>query len=114
AGRAGEGRRAGALARPRRRVDFGARLPGPSGAVVPRAMEGPMTQPAEVIQFYGTSDEYGCFSNFAHHPIRLKGRTWPTAEHYFQAQKFPGTEYEEVIRQAKSPTKAKSMGRSRK
>jgi ribA/ribD-fused uncharacterized protein len=35
-------------------------------------------------------------------------------EHYFQAQKFPDTEYEEAIRQARSPAKAKSMGRSRK
>jgi ribA/ribD-fused uncharacterized protein len=67
-----------------------------------------------VIKFYGTACEFGCFSNFTHAPIRLHGQTWPTVEHYFQAQKFPGTEYEEAIRQAKSPAKAKAMGRSRK
>jgi ribA/ribD-fused uncharacterized protein len=73
-----------------------------------------MSQPAQIIQFYGTSDEYGCFSNFAHTPIRLRGRTWPTVEHYFQAQKFPDTAQEEVIRLARSPTNAKRLGRSRK
>jgi ribA/ribD-fused uncharacterized protein len=73
-----------------------------------------MSEQTDSIRFYGTSSEYGCFSNFAHYPIRLNGKTWPTVEHYFQAQKFPGTEYEEMIRQAKSPAKAKGMGRSRK
>jgi ribA/ribD-fused uncharacterized protein len=67
-----------------------------------------------VIKFYGTGAEYGCFSNFAHYPIRLNGCAWPTVEHFFQAQKFPDTDYEEAIRQAKSPAKAKAMGRSRK
>lgn len=67
-----------------------------------------------VIAFYGTQDEYGCFSNFAHTPFRLWGRTWPTVEHFFQAQKFADTEYEEAIRAAKSPAKAKAMGRTRR
>ncbi|HYT88684.1 MAG TPA: NADAR family protein [Gemmataceae bacterium] len=67
-----------------------------------------------VIQFYGTSDEYGCFSNFAHFPIKFKGRSWPSVEHFFQAQKFAGTEYEEAIRKSKSAAKAKGMGRTRK
>jgi N-glycosidase YbiA len=74
-----------------------------------------MSEPKQaVIQFYGTGDDYGCFSNFAHYPIKLKGRTWPTTEHYFQAQKFPGTDHEEEIRKASNPAKAKKMGRSRK
>jgi N-glycosidase YbiA len=53
------------------------------------------------ILFYGTKDPYGEFSNFAPFPIRLKNRSWPTSEHYFQAQKFPGTSHEEEIRRAK-------------
>jgi ribA/ribD-fused uncharacterized protein len=73
-----------------------------------------MTQQTAVIQFYGTSDESGCFSNFAHYPIRLKGRTWPTVKHSFQAQKFAGMEHEEGIRRSRSATMAKRMGRSRK
>jgi len=67
-----------------------------------------------VINFYSTSDEFGCFSNFAAYPISLQGKVWPTSEHYFQAQKFVGTERAEEIRQANSPMIAARMGRSRK
>src|SRR6476660_7449781 len=70
-------------------------------------------KPKTVINFYSTSGEYGCFSNFSKHSIHLKGRRWPTSEHYFQAQKFTGTEHEEAVRQAKSPMVAARMGRSR-
>ena len=65
------------------------------------------------VEFHGVCGPYGSFSNFAPYPIRLKGKTWPTNEHYFQAQKFAGTEQEEAIRQAKSPFAAKKMGRDR-
>jgi len=65
------------------------------------------------IRFYRLNEPYGELSNFSPHPINLKGRVWPTAEHYFQAQKFAATEYEEVIRKAKSPMIAARMGRSR-
>jgi ribA/ribD-fused uncharacterized protein len=95
-------------------MDQRARFPGAGGAIVSRAVEGAMSQQERVIRFYSTSDEYGCFSNFAPFRIRLKGKTWPTSEHYFQAQKFAGTEQEEAIRQAKSPMIAARMGRSRK
>jgi predicted NAD-dependent protein-ADP-ribosyltransferase YbiA (DUF1768 family) len=40
-----------------------------------------------VIHFYSASGDYGCFSNFSRHPVFLKGKRWPTSEHYFQAQK---------------------------
>jgi|SRR5580698_2097963 ribA/ribD-fused uncharacterized protein len=65
------------------------------------------------IQFYRVSERFGEFSNFAPFSIRLKGRTWPTTEHYFQAQKFTGTDHEETIRQTKSPMIAARLGRSR-
>src|SRR4051794_24157894 len=65
------------------------------------------------ILFYRLREPYGEFSNFSPHPIELKGRVWPTAEHYFQAQKFADTAHEETIRQAKSPMIAARMGRSR-
>ena len=68
----------------------------------------------DVIRFYGVGDAYGCLSNFSAHPIALKGKTWPTSEHYFQAQKFAGAPDEEEVRQAKSPMVAARMGRSRK
>src|SRR5688572_9128971 len=66
------------------------------------------------ILFYAVGDPYGEFSNFAPFPLRLKNKTWPTTEHYFQAQKFAGTPHEEEIRLAKSPRVAARMGRSRK
>ena len=66
------------------------------------------------INFYRLNEPFGEFSNFSPHPIRLKGKTWPTSEHYFQAQKFVGTEHEEAVRRAKSPMVAARMGRSRK
>ncbi len=66
------------------------------------------------IRFYSVSGDYGGFSNFSPHPVRLGGTTWPTSEHYFQAQKFAGTPDEEEVRLAKSPMIAARMGRSRK
>jgi ribA/ribD-fused uncharacterized protein len=65
------------------------------------------------IQFYSTKGAYGAFSNFAAYPIVLRGKTWPTSEHYFQAQKFAGTPHEKEVRLAKSPMVAARMGRSR-
>ena len=67
-----------------------------------------------VINFYSTSGEYGCFSNFSRHALTLKGKRWPTSEHYFQAQKFAGEPDEEEIRLATKPALAASMGRDRK
>ena len=67
-----------------------------------------------VINFYSTTGEYGCFSNFSRHTVFLKGKRWPTSEHYFQAQKFAGTEHEEAVRLCKKPSEAAAMGRSRK
>ena len=65
------------------------------------------------IYFYSTRDPYGCFSNFSAHGIELKGKWWPTTEHYFQAQKFAGSEHEELVRLAKTPRQAANMGRER-
>lgn len=74
----------------------------------------PEPAPPAVINFYSTSGEYGCFSNFSRHAIHLKGKRWPTTEHYFQAQKFAGEPDEEEIRTAGKPSLAASMGRDRK
>lgn len=69
---------------------------------------------AVVINFYSTTGEYGAFSNFSRHSVFLKGKRWPTSEHYFQAQKFAGTPHEEAVRACKRPAEAAAMGRSRK
>lgn len=67
----------------------------------------------QAIRFYRANRPYGEFSNFAAFPIEIDGRIWPTSEHYFQAQKFAGTEHEEQIRLTESPMKAANMGRDR-
>jgi ribA/ribD-fused uncharacterized protein len=74
----------------------------------------PRHRMAEIINFYRTSDDYGCFSNFAAFPIKLDGKSWPTSEHFFQGQKFEDTGHQEAIRKANSPMIAARMGRDRK
>ncbi len=66
------------------------------------------------IYFYKIGDDYGCFSNFAHYGFELDGKIWMTSEHYFQAQKFSGTKYEEIIRLLDNPMQAAEMGRDRR
>ena len=66
------------------------------------------------IEFYSKIPAYREFSNFFPSAFDLDGKRWPTTEHYFQAQKFTATpEYQEEIRLAKTPEKAKSLGGSR-
>lgn len=65
------------------------------------------------INFYTTNGDYGCFSNFSRHPVKLKGKTWATSEHYFQAQKFVDTQHEEELRKAPNPMEVAKMGRDR-
>lgn len=65
------------------------------------------------IYFYKINESYGAFSNFAHYGFELEGKWWMTSEHYFQAQKFQGTPYEEVVRLLDNPMKAAQMGRQR-
>lgn len=68
----------------------------------------------KIINFYSIQGEFGCFSNFSRHSINLKGETWETSEHYFQAQKFVGTRHETEVRKTKGPRAAADMGRDRK
>ena len=67
-----------------------------------------------MIAFYVVADEYGFLCNFSSHGFMFGDLYWPTAEHYFQSQKFVGTEYEDRIRRARSPKEAKSLGQTRK
>jgi len=65
------------------------------------------------INFYSVNAKYGCFSNFSNDQVYVKGKTWKTSEHYFQAQKFAGTKFELEIAKCKSPMEAAEMGRDR-
>jgi ribA/ribD-fused uncharacterized protein len=68
---------------------------------------------SKTINFYSVQDPYGCFSNFSPHPIFIT-TTWPTSEHYFQAQKFAAGDMWLKIATTKSPMIAARIGRSRK
>ena len=60
----------------------------------------------EKIKFYNWNDPYYEFTNFYRIPIKIDGKVWPTTEHYFQAQKFVGTPYVELIRKLSSAREA--------
>lgn len=66
------------------------------------------------IYFYSAREKpFGCFSNFSAHGFELDKFWWRTGEHYFQAQKFAGTEFAKRIREAKTPKQTATMGRDR-
>jgi N-glycosidase YbiA len=66
------------------------------------------------IYFYSADEvPYGCFSNFSAHGFDLDGQWWPTAEHYFQAQKFAGTRQTDLVRRAATALRAAELGRDR-
>ena len=64
------------------------------------------------IRFYNRDEPYYEFTNFYPAPIDLDGKIWPTTEHYFQAQKFIGTSYPEVIRNFNRPRQAFDLSRN--
>jgi ribA/ribD-fused uncharacterized protein len=68
----------------------------------------------EIIEFSSKSASYTELSNFYPSPIVMGVVTWPTVEHYFQAQKFPGDyDLQTAILSAQTPASAKKLGRTR-
>lgn len=45
------------------------------------------------IYFYRKNEPYGFMSNFYPSAIQVDGKAYPTVEHYFQSQKFVGSEH---------------------
>lgn len=66
-----------------------------------------------IIHFYRTNSTYGCFSNFSRHGFLLDGIYWPTAEHYFQSEKFLDTNLKVEIANLASPLEAAIYGRNK-
>jgi ribA/ribD-fused uncharacterized protein len=65
------------------------------------------------VYFYGQTDPFSEFSNFAPYGFEMEGLWWPTVEHYFQAAKFSDDKYRDKIRRANRPKDAKSLGLTR-
>jgi ribA/ribD-fused uncharacterized protein len=55
--------------------------------------------------------EFRFLSNFFPAPVEIVGKTWPTAEHAFQAMKTTDPRERELIALASSPGRAKRAGR---
>lgn len=65
------------------------------------------------IFFYSKSPEYGWLSNSSEHAFNLDNLNWPTVEHFYQAQKYAGTEAAFRIQLADSALKARKIGQDR-
>jgi ribA/ribD-fused uncharacterized protein len=63
------------------------------------------------IKFYAPGDQNGFLSNFYESQIFLRGKSWPTSEHFYQAMKFAGTDNEDLIRKAQTPGQAWKLAR---
>ena len=78
------------------------------------------------VRFYKSWDRNGALSNFSPHPVRMprawgeggEETSWPTVEHFYQAQKFSGVadpaavDAMERIRAASAPEEAARIGRT--
>ena len=75
----------------------------PTNAVLPAGVP--------VIDFHQKVTKFKQFTNYFPVRLNLNGKVWPSAEHYFQAMKFPDNPvYQETIRTAKTPAQAKALG----
>lgn len=64
------------------------------------------------IKFWDHREPHGWLSNFWMAEIVIDGVPWPSAEHYYQAQKHAGTSLTEAIRREPDAKGAKSLARS--
>eukprot|EP00731_Ephydatia_muelleri_P002186 Em0001g2186a len=67
---------------------------------------------SQEIKFYDRKDPYYEFTNFYPCHVVIDGKTWPSTEHYFQAQKFVGTPYVEAIRRFPTAREAFQLSRT--
>jgi ribA/ribD-fused uncharacterized protein len=55
---------------------------------------------------------FGWLGNMSRHPLVFDGRTWPTAEHLFQALRFDDDSLREAIRSRRNPFAAKLLAKA--
>ena len=63
--------------------------------------------------YFSRNDKAEVLGTFSPHPFVLEDKEWPTVEHYFHAMKFEDSLYQERIRLASTPEKARKLGRTR-
>ncbi|MFO1087286.1 MAG: NADAR family protein [Reyranellaceae bacterium] len=69
----------------------------------------PIPSDNRILYFARDRAAFGFLSHFHPSPIRLDGESWPTVEHYYQAQKSPDPAYRAAIREPIHPGRAKSL-----
>ncbi len=72
-----------------------------------------MTGLPDEIWFTSKDPQTGWLSNFSPHGFELSGLRWPSVEHYYQAQKYPGNPVAARIRAAEKPAIARKIGQDR-
>jgi N-glycosidase YbiA len=72
----------------------------------------PVPDDNRILYFERDREAFGFLSHFWPAEIRLDGQTWPTAEHYYQAQKHDSHAYRQAIRSAETPARAKRLSAS--
>jgi hypothetical protein len=68
---------------------------------------------SQPVVFHAKDPATGWLSNF--HPVRitLDGESWPSVEHYYQAQKYADPAVRKSIRAAADAAQARKLGQSR-
>jgi ribA/ribD-fused uncharacterized protein len=64
------------------------------------------------IKFYNRGEPYYQFTNFYPAAVIIDEQRWPSTEHYFQAQKFVGTPYLDIVRGMPSAREAFQLSRN--
>jgi ribA/ribD-fused uncharacterized protein len=74
----------------------------------------PLIIPADnhILYFARDREAFGFLSHFYPAPIVLDDATWPTVEHFYQAQKSFDPAYRQAIQEAATPGKAKRFAAS--
>jgi hypothetical protein len=67
----------------------------------------------DIIEFYKSNEEFGCFSNFSLYKVIYENEEWQTAEHCYQANKFTNALHRNSIKNQQTPKESAIIGRSR-
>lgn len=71
------------------------------------------TETGENDLYLSRSDPDNRLGTFAAFSFELEGKLWPTVEHYFQGMKFNDDAWQEQVRTATTPARARKLGRKR-